>query len=132
MVSVPKPIRKKKIKKKLKSLKSLTAKADKVFSLFIRNRDAVETKGRCVTCGDVGTQCGHYVSRRYKALRWDVRNAGLQCSRCNCWGAGESDSMALWLVNKYGWEVLNELNYLKIAPFKLTREHLERVITSYS
>lgn len=131
--SCPKPAKKvKPKKKKLPKLSTLTKKADAVFSKFIRDRDAVELKGKCCTCGKEGTQAGHYISRRYKVLRWDVRNVALQCSRCNCWEAGASDEFALFLVNKYGIDILNELHYLKMTPFKLTREHLERVIAAYS
>lgn len=53
-------------------------RADRAFSLFIRNRD-----GDCMAGGEHGgsLQCAHIVSRRYLATRWDPANAVALCSR---------------------------------------------------
>ncbi len=57
----------------------LLQKADKVFSLYIRQRD-----GRCVRCGKAdGLQCMHIISRRYRAVRWNDLNAMAGCMACH-------------------------------------------------
>jgi hypothetical protein len=132
MTAVPKPTRKaKKKRKKLPSLPSLVKKADQVFSLFIRNRDAVELQGRCCTCGAPGNQCGHYIKRSYKKLRWNPKNAALQCVKCNHFMDGNQDSFAIFLIEKYGTGILQELAEQKI-PHKPTREELNKIIEAYS
>jgi hypothetical protein len=45
--------------------------ADRLFSLYIRKRDQM-----CRVCElEPATQCGHLISRRYMALRWNPENA---------------------------------------------------------
>ena len=67
--------------------KQATAKADRLFSLRVRAR------GECqlaplfptITCNG-GLQCCHVVSRRYKAVRWDERNALAGCAAHHLYG----------------------------------------------
>ena len=50
-------------------------RADKSFSKYIRNRD-----GCCQKCGTTEfLQCAHIISRSYKAIRVDERNAVALC-----------------------------------------------------
>ena len=44
---------------------------------------------RCYKVLKEGVQCGHFISRSKKAVRWDERNAKPQCYRCNCARYGE-------------------------------------------
>lgn len=128
----PKPkMAKKKKRKRLTPLPALIRKADRVFSLFIRNRDAVELQGRCCTCNAPGSQCGHYIKRGWHKLRWNPKNAALQCPRCNHFLDGNQDEFAVFLVNKYGIDILNELHAQKF-PHKVTREELNQIILAYS
>ena len=51
------------------------ANLDVAFSLFVRHRD-----GRCRLCGQQGPlDCAHVFSRRYRATRWNPRNALALC-----------------------------------------------------
>jgi hypothetical protein len=55
-----------------KDLKSAKLKADKYFSLYIRQRDNDKP---CVTCSGYGVKdCGHFISRRFEAVRFDEKN----------------------------------------------------------
>ena len=69
-----------------KNIKLAKAKADKYFSLFIRERD--KDKG-CVTCGKFtdNKDCGHFLSRRFESTRFDEKNAHGQCQKCNRLGS---------------------------------------------
>lgn len=55
--------------------------ADRWFSKFIRLRDKDKP---CITCGSYGQKdCGHFISRRFEATRYDERNSHGQCLKCN-------------------------------------------------
>ena len=54
--------------------------ADALFSQYVRKRDG----WACKVCGSPDRiQCGHIVSRRYRAVRWAPTNAVALCSRCH-------------------------------------------------
>lgn len=80
-----------------KAIKAL----DKVFSEFIRRRDA----GVCITCGKKQDwkrcDAGHYIRRGIMQFRWNERNVHAQCKKCNSWGEGEKDIYRQKLIQKY-------------------------------
>ena len=53
---------------------------DSLVREIVKSRDYC-----CFTCGrtDQVLEVGHFVPRRYKATRWDLRNCHLQCIECN-------------------------------------------------
>lgn len=53
--------------------------ADAIFSQLIRERDK-----RCVNCGaSRRLECAHIISRSYKTIRTDPRNAVALCRECH-------------------------------------------------
>jgi len=80
---------------------------DVLFSKFVRLRDA-DSDGlvRCCTCGKVDhwkkRQCGHFMSRRHLATRWEEKNTGSQCVSCNIFKQGEQVEFAKYLDKRYG------------------------------
>src|SRR3990167_1432031 len=96
--------------KKGKSLKSLRNRLDKIFSLYIRKRDANDKViGACYTCGHVSVlEAGHFVPRQH-ATRWDERNVHGQCSYCNRWLHGNLYAYGKRLALDYGQPVVDEL-----------------------
>lgn len=64
----------KKPKKKKLSRSRMIKEADRVWSLYIRERD----RGLpCITCGTSWTenqQAGHFMSRRHLNTRWEMHN----------------------------------------------------------
>jgi hypothetical protein len=56
-----------------------TKKADALFSKAVRSRGKCEMAGLFpkIKCNGV-LQCAHIISRRYRAIRWDVRQSALQ------------------------------------------------------
>src|SRR6185369_17519196 len=111
-------------KKKLKSLKKLKLEADRVFSHFIRNRD----KHKCYTCGkeleDNQSQCGHYISRSYLALRYDERNCHCQGVECNVFKSGNMAVYAIRLTEQFGYSILEEFERNKLNNVGDTRTFL--------
>jgi hypothetical protein len=113
---------------KEKSLKQLKKLADKYCSEYIRQRD----KGICFTCGNIKIwkyqQNGHYISRNYLSTRFLERNCHCQCVSCNVFKKGNMDVYALRLTQKYGPEILEELDKIKHEECKLTRENYKNLI----
>ncbi len=119
--------RKIKREKKAVSIKALTIKADLIFWKYIRARDSA-----CVTCGSTeNAQCGHFVSRSYKAVRWDEKNAHKQCYACNVCNHGRQWEHGQYIDQKY-WEGTADSLFKKAnSPFKLTSDFLLEVIKEY-
>ena len=84
------------------SRKTLVKKLDKVFSEYIRRRNA-DNKGyvECFTCGKRDhwkkMQCGHFQSRKHYSTRWNEDNCQVQCVGCNMFKAGEQYKFGLKL-----------------------------------
>lgn len=120
-----------------KSSKQLEKDLDKVFSLYVRQKNA-DFRGnvKCYTCGKsvnwkVQCDAGHYIKRSHLGTRWDERNVKPQCKRCNKWLNGNQDEFAKRLVDEYGADILKELWKLKHKIFKPERWWLETRIEMY-
>ena len=113
--------------KKAISVKTLTFKADLIFGKYIRERDE-----KCVTCWSKdNAQCGHFVSRSYKAVRFDDKNCNRQCYSCNVCNHWRQWEHGKYIDSKY-WEWTAEGLFQKARnPFKLTSEFLLNVISTY-
>lgn len=66
----------------------LVKKLDKVFSAYIRLRDAMPNGCfRCISCGKIKRfdqgDCGHYHSRIHMNTRWEPDNCHMECRSCN-------------------------------------------------
>ena len=56
-----------------------TTQADRMFSRWMR-----DTHGPCWNCGaDTSLQWAHVHSRRYRAIRWSVKNSTVLCASCH-------------------------------------------------
>jgi len=112
---------------------------DRIFSEYIRLKDAKDGIVRCYTCGAFKhwkeVDAGHYISRTHKATRWDKRNVHVQCKKCNStmdWGRkGNLDEYALRLLKDYGQEVLETLNRAKWIPTKIDAFQVLAMIKHY-
>lgn len=118
-------------KKKINYKKEL----DKYFSRYIRLRDSVDGKNQCVTCKRVyeikSMDCGHYVSRTYLNTRFDEQNCHPQCKSCNVFKNGNMDEYALYLIGKYGDNILEELNDRKNQSIKISAAEYREKIEHY-
>ena len=91
-------------------------KLDTEFSLFVRLRDAMNNGFcRCISCGKVyhwkNLQCGHYMSRRYMATRFDEDNCHAQCVACNIFNQGNIQGYRRGLLIKIGENRINLIEY---------------------
>ena len=142
------PFDKRKAKKVL-SLKSLDAKLWRIFSRFIRLRDATKAGVTfCISCGELisvfyyeyekvkfNQQChaGHYYNRgsNYRALKYDEKNVNAQCAHCNKYLEGNKQGYEKGLIKKYGESVLGYLDLKKRNQTSLNRFVLESLIRHY-
>lgn len=101
---------------------------DRTFSKYIRLRDTLpqytEAMFICCSCGQMKTydkaDAGHFINRRWMALRWREDNVHAQCSSCNRFDEGNAVGYTLFMINKYGKDHVEMLMALKNATQKWT------------
>jgi hypothetical protein len=124
------------IKSSKKELPKLKKKLTKIFNEFIRLRDHEMQGGKCISCGKIGNQAGHYFSTSQcpqPSMIFNERNVNLQCSHCNCWLHGNLHDYRLALNKKWGYDVVAELDIqrsFKSNPW--TRFEYEVMIKEYT
>lgn len=105
--------------------KATINKLDRVFSEFIRLRDA-DANGivRCISCGGFhhwkNADCGHYINRKHLSTRWHEKNCNAQCRACNRFDEGNMLGYTRGLQKKYGSAILNELEVMKHQVSKMS------------
>ena len=118
-----------------KTIKQLKAKLDKLFSLWIRQKDAIGGYTKCITCSKIqrwqDQDCGHFQSRRYLATRWEEMNCAPQCKDCNLFNQGKQDEFGRKIAEKYGQSMLEILRIKKNNTMKLGTFEYEILIEMY-
>ena len=99
--------KKKPEKKKSPSLPTLVDRLDKVFSKYIRLRDAMPGgMFRCISCGRIKpieqADCGHFHSRTHMSTRFDEDNCHAECRYCNRFSADHIIGYRENLIRKIG------------------------------
>lgn len=110
-------------------------KADEVYSKYIRQKDAKNGVAQCITCGKwddwKNLHCGHFIGRQHKSTRYYEKNTHVQCPGCNSFREGEKDVYALYLVQKYGPNILEELNIKKNTITRMGEFEFKIIIEEY-
>jgi hypothetical protein len=118
------------------SRKSLVEKLDKVFSLYIRQRYAVNEIAECYTCGKKDhwkkLQAGHFASRRHYSTRWDENNVQVQCYGCNIANQGMQFEFGKKLCLQFDNNFADELMIKSKQICKFTDVELEEKINYYT
>jgi hypothetical protein len=122
--------------KKKPTLKSLKNKAWKVFSEWVRRKDADEGGTvHCVTCRAPiywkEAHAGHFVGGRNNAVLLHPDIVHPQCVRCNIFLSGNYAEYALYMLDKFGREKVEEFLSLRRQVVKLTRADFEASIETY-
>lgn len=121
----------------MKKSTNLKDKLDKVFSLYIRLRDADENGFcTCYTCGKVAhykeMQNGHFWSRTHLSTRFNEDNCKVQCVGCNIFKKGNYIEYTKRLLKELGEEKFNELEQLKNSTVKISKAEYEQMIEHYN
>jgi hypothetical protein len=116
--------------------KSLIEKLDKVFSIYIRTRYAVDEIAECYTCGKKEhykkLQAGHFASRRHYSTRWNEYNVQVQCYGCNIANQGMQFQFGKNLCLQYGDNFADELMIQSKQIRKFDDIEISDMITYYS
>lgn len=105
-----------------KSDKTLKAKLDRIYSLYVR-KSAANHAGYIVCYCGVSipweeSDCSHYIPRGCLALRFDSRNTTPSYRRCNRYMGGNLQAYSVYLEEKYGPGILQELQREKQKTVK--------------
>jgi hypothetical protein len=86
-----------------------------VGSYIKRKYEVAPGISQCYTCKNYfhtnEIQAGHFISRRYFATRFDLRNIRPQCPGCNKWRAGEPFKFRMYLVEEIGEDQVKDLEF---------------------
>lgn len=117
--------------KKRFSRSKLTDEADRVWSIYIRKRDAGNP---CITCNTPWTetaQAWHFMSRRHLSTRWIEKNWHGQCVACNNWWAWEQFKHWQAIDTLYGLWTAEQVMRLANDTSKTTDEEILGYIRIY-
>lgn len=110
--------------KKKPSKSALAKKLDTVFSLYVRNLHAVDGIVQCYTCDTIKPvkemQCGHFMSRRHYATRWNTDNCRPQCVSCNLFNQGMQYEFGKRLEAELGIGRVEQLKELRFSTAKFS------------
>lgn len=115
------------------SLPKLEKEYDRLFSLWVRQKEA-DSFGlnSCCTCKKIlqwrALHCKHFISRAYKATRFDEQNTAPQCAGCNTYRQGKQYEFSLYLDEKYGKGTSKKMLIKSKQPCKRTRADYQYLI----
>ena len=122
-------------KKKTETLSSLHKKLWKIFSEYIRRRNASCDYAACCSCGRVtlwkDMDAGHFISRVHAYLKYDERNVHAQCKGCNAFKQGNYAGYREFMIKTYGVKVVEQMELERNFPARYTREGLQLKIEEY-
>ena len=116
---------------------NLVKKLDKVFSLYIRLRDAMPSGYvRCISCGRIKpfeeVDCGHFHGRMHMATRYDEDNCHAECRYCNRMSADHIIKYERNLVRKIGQQRVDWLMVKANSTKHYLDSELEAMIKHYT
>jgi len=127
-------------KRKDTTITTLKKRLWKIFSIYIRMRDCLETTGTvdhglCCTCKQdypIGKlQAGHFIPGREDSILFDPACVHAQCYRCNVQRSGEWVKYFRFMEKKYDREFIFNLMEKSEAKCKITPEWIETTAAYY-
>lgn len=119
----------------MRSRKSLIKEADRVFSLYVRNRGETYGWNHCFTCAKYlpveELQAGHFIPRRFTNVRWHPLNVWPQCNHCNVELNGNLDIYEKKLVAQYSALAIEALWDLAHTNDGLADYEINEIIKKY-
>lgn len=126
--------KKAKLKNEIMTLSDWLNLAQKTFNTFIRLRDREK---RCISCNKPlkagNIDAGHFYSRKsHINITFNEYNVNGQCSRpCNMDLSGDPLNYRVGLINRYGIEVVEELERICKVTKRYTIEECQGIIKKY-
>jgi hypothetical protein len=120
-------------------MRKLTIKGAKTKAWTAISRYVRSIEKQCCTCGKPTSAAGHWKHNGDKPnnnlggneLWYDIRNIHGQCFYCNNFQSGNLSEYSIFLENKYGAGILQELQHLYNTPRKWTIEEILAVAELY-
>ena len=117
--------------------RGLVAKLDKVFSLYVRQKDKDDNGGvKCYTCDAYkhwkDMHCGHFISRVYYSTRWEVDNCRVQCPSCNLYHQGQQYIFGKRLESEIGIGRIEQMQEAKHHASKFSVQDYKDMIEDFS
>lgn len=122
--------------KKKPTLRGLKERCWKVFSEYVRRKDA-DSGGTnyCFTCGAPKfwkeLHAGHFVGGRTNAVLFNEEIVKPQCLTCNVFMNGNYSAYTLKMIDLHGRPKVEEFLALRHQVKKYTRADLEDLIAAY-
>lgn len=117
------------------SRKSLIKEADRVFSIYVRNRGATYGYNHCYTCPAYlpidELQAGHFIRRGYFSVRWHPLNVWPQCNHCNVELGGNLTKYENKIVAQYSALAIEALWDLARSGSGVTEGEMREIIKMY-
>lgn len=120
----------------LETIPKLTAKAQRIFNAYIRERDSRNGYFTCISCfRSMPTDqmdAGHYVPVKGGSfLRFNEYNVNGECKRCNGFDEFHLIGYRKHLIMKIGKEMVEWLEKHRFEVKKWTRTELNEIITKH-
>jgi len=120
----------------LETIPKLTAKAQRIFNTYIRDRDSRNGFFTCISCfRSMPTDqmdAGHYVPVKGGSfLRFHEWNVNGECKRCNGFDEFHLIGYRKHLIMKLGKDAVEWLENHRHEVKKWTRSELNEIITKY-
>ncbi len=121
---------------KTDTIPKLTAKAQKVFNKYVRERDSEGGYFTCISCGRTlpieQMNAGHYIPQKNSSmLRFNEYNVNGECISDNGFNEFHLINYRKNLINKIGQEMVDWLEENQRTVKKWTRIELEEIIERY-
>jgi hypothetical protein len=118
------------------TIPKLTAKAQKVFNKWVRERDSEDGYFTCISCGRTLStdlmDCGHFAPvKGGSALRFDEYNCNGECKKCNGFDEFHLIGYRKGIIDKYGEGMLIHLEQNARLDKKWSRFELNEIIEKY-
>ena len=108
-----------------------------LVSEYIRRKDA-DWQGyvSCVTCGVrkhwKELDAGHYIAKTGGlSIYFEEKNLAPQCTGCNRFRHGNLAQYALYLIGKYGDQILEELDWKRKQTISISNGEYKKLIEVY-
>ena len=118
------------------AIPKLKDKLDRVFSQYIRLRDADNNGNiRCYCCGKVlpwkESENMHFIPRQHMSLRFSEVNCHAGCTRCNHYLNGNIEEYTIHMKKEYGPDILERLTVARNRVNKISATEYEVLIYHY-
>jgi hypothetical protein len=107
-------------------------KLDQVTSRLIRSIYPLICHGCGKSLAMEGAQCGHFVGRSSRNVRFDPRNMLPVCLACNFYDQTHVFSLGKWIDRYWGEGVAEELRMMGKTTYKATQEFRNRLHQLYT